>query len=327
MRTARRYNVLALLAAFVASFVLLAAQPANAESTAESIQKATIQRLTFARAQSDDGIIRSTSVGDAQLGSTVEQLRDQLPSEYTISDLRPVTVDFDGHVIRNGSTVLFRAIVDPDTELVTVFIVSNSAYETVDGISAGDLISDVEEAYGSATLSWNEQNREFVTFDDQPEGLLFRTPGVAGVNVGTYEDGETSTTDYEEDGVVASIWVACDGSCPAVADVAADSETDDDSDAVETAATDTSDVSEAEAAADTTTTDDDDSSTSQPNDSGSSTEAQKSSSSAQSPTSLPKTGVDNAVMLVAVASMLTLGGACLMLGRWTDLGPRWLGSN
>jgi len=177
----------------------------------------------LAAAQSDDRTIRADGVGDAVLGLTAEELADSLGDNYAIGTEIRITVDFDGRVITSGGEVQFRAAMTDNTDQLNLFIVSNPEYATVEGVGPTTTIADAEAVYGEATLSWNpdDEGREFVSFENGPEGrILFRTPGIGGNNVGVYADGEFETTDYEDDAVIAAVWVSCVSGTDCPADLA-----------------------------------------------------------------------------------------------------------
>jgi len=168
--------------------------------------------LPTASAQ-DDTLISGTGAGPAIVGSTLAQLEDQLGDDYTISDEVRITVDFSGHVVTRGNSVQFRAVKanEPGNQL-SLFIVNNNSFETAEGVGPGTLIADAEAIYGEATLSWNpdQESREFVSFANGPEGrVAFRTPGIAGTNVGVYADGEFETNDFDDAATIAAVWISC----------------------------------------------------------------------------------------------------------------------
>lgn len=167
---------------------------------------------TTAFAQNADQIISADGVGDALLGSTVEELTAALGSGYDVSDEVRITVDFNGHVISRGGEVQFRAAKTEADERLTLFIISNREYQTAEGVGPTSLISAAEAVYGDATLNWNPDNesREFVSFANGPDGrIAFRTPGIGGTNVGIYGQDQLETTEYDPDGSIAAIWVSC----------------------------------------------------------------------------------------------------------------------
>lgn len=295
-------------------------------------------------AQSSDMVITSSSVGSAVVGSTVEELTEQLGPDFTVGDEVRITVDFSGHVISRDGTVQFRAVKAnaPGDEL-SLFIINNSEFQTSDGVGPGTLIADAEGIYGDATLNWNPDNegREFVSFENQPEGRIsFRTPGIAGTNVGIYDGDELETNEYDADGMIAAVWISCvpGTDCPADS---ADAGSTDSADTDDTDDSSDSDDAEAETPEPTATPTPDPTATPTPDptpdptptptpeaDAGDDDDASGSSSSGSSgggSGELPATGFEEAV-LVALASVLFLVGGGFVVMNRNFLAPSWLHS-
>ena len=168
--------------------------------------------VPVAHAQSDDLTISADGVGNAELGVSAEELSDALGDEYEVSDEVRITVDFNGRVISKDGEVQFRAAATGPGDELNLFIVSNADYAIAEGVGPETTIADAEAILGEATLNWNpdDEGREFVSFENGPEGRIqFRTPGIAGTNVGIYADDEFETTEYASDAVIAAVWVSC----------------------------------------------------------------------------------------------------------------------
>lgn len=168
----------------------------------------------------DELVITADGAGDATLGLTPDELAAALGPDYDLGDEVRITVDFDGRVVTRNGQVQFRAAMTDTGDELTLFIISNPAYLTAEGVGATTTIADAEAAYGPATLSWNpdDEGREFVSFENGPRGrIAFRTPGIGGNNVGIYADGEFETNDYEDGAAIAAVWVSCipGTDCPA----------------------------------------------------------------------------------------------------------------
>ena len=299
-----------------------------------------------ASAQGDDMVISPTTVGPAEIGSTVDELTEQLGSDYTVGDEVRITVDFSGHVVSRDGEVQFRAVKAnaPGDEL-SLFIINNDEFATAAGVGPGMTIADAEAIYGEATLNWNPDNegREFVSFENQPEGRIqFRTPGIAGTNVGVYGDGELETNEYDPEGVIAAVWISCvpGTDCPADssgADTAtaggdaddgdaddgdADDDDADDGDADGGDADDGDDEEEAPAPTPTPTP------TPEPepeDDDEDDADAASSGSGSGGQDELPATGFEE-ILLVSLASTLFLAGGIMVLLHRNYLAPMWLRS-
>lgn len=288
-----------------------------------------------ANAQGDDMVISPTSVGPAEIGSTVEQLTEQLGGDYTVGDEVRITVDFSGHVVSRDGDVQFRAVKAnaPGDEL-SLFIINNDEFATAEGVGPSMTIADAEAIYGGATLSWNPDNegREFVSFENQPEGRIqFRTPGIAGTNVGIYEDGELETNEYDPEGVIAAVWISCvpGTDCPAdlgdddSGSAAAGGADDDDGD-------DTGDDEAEEAEEEPTPTPTPTPSPTpepepEPEDDDDDADTGGTAAGAGGQSELPATGFEE-ILLVSLASTLFLMGGMMVLLHRNYLAPTWLRS-
>jgi len=168
-----------------------------------------------ARAQDDENLITPNGVAGVDIGDTVEDLRSTLDS-YQVSDEIRLTVDLRGHTVSQDGRVVFRAAqVVPDSPQIELFIISADSYRTAAGVGPGTTIADAAKEYGRATFMLDRSNsgREFVVFADQPEGqIAFRTFGIAGAYVGQYSGDDTTTTRYQEDAAIASVWIGCTSS-------------------------------------------------------------------------------------------------------------------
>lgn len=290
-----------------------------------------------ANAQGDDMVITPTTVGPAEIGSTVDQLTEQLGSDYTVGDEVRITVDFSGHVVSRDGEVQFRAVKanEPGDEL-SLFIINNDGFATAEGVGPGITIAAAEEIYGEATLNWNPdiEGREFVSFENQPEGRIqFRTPGIAGTNVGIYQDGELETNEYDPEGVVAAVWISCvpGTDCPAdggahAGDAAAGGTDDGDADDAD----DGDDGDDAEEEEPTPTPTPEPTATPEPEPEPEEEDDDADAGGSAAPGSsrqdeLPATGFEE-ILLVSLASTLFLAGGIMVLLHRNYLAPMWLRS-
>lgn len=170
-----------------------------------------------AQAQGGD-TISPTGVGTAVVGSSLNELQAQLGPSYSFGPATDVLVDVKGYeVSRNGSVVFIASAVTgtgaltADTPL-TLFLVRDAGPTTAAGIAVGSTVTEGVAAYGAATLSFNIENegREFASFENQPDGLVFRTG--SGATAGIYPDSDESfreTTEFIADAEIQAIWVSC----------------------------------------------------------------------------------------------------------------------
>jgi len=235
-----------------------------------------------------DRTISADGVGNATLGLTPAELAAALGDDYEIGNEVRITVDFDGRVVTQNGQVQFRAAMTGQSEALDLFIVSNDDYATAEGVGPTTTIAQAEAIYGQATLSLSEdEGREFVRFANGPQGRIqFRTPGIGGNNVGIYADGQTETTDFEEDATIAAVWVSCvvGSDCPADRDTPAPTPTPEPTpDGGDAGATDNGD-GESE---------------------------------------LPKTGATELVLISIVSALVLVGGALVLTER-RFFCPAWL---
>lgn len=183
----------------------------------------------LARAQADWPITED-GLGPITIGSSIDDVRDQLPDEYVIGDEVPIAPDLTGFVVSVEGAV--HALIPANgSDRVNGVIVLNDGYQTAQGIGPGSLVGDAEDLYGDASLSWSEedQGRERVVFDNNPAGLSFRTSEAVGPQAGIYGNDQNNTVLYEPSSRLTSIWIVEDLDVPAgdEADEADEADTDD----------------------------------------------------------------------------------------------------
>ena len=169
----------------------------------------------------DDRLITADGAGDAVVGSTPAEMQAQLGPDFQLVDIGPFLVDIEGvEVQKDGTPQFFAGYVAGEGPDLDLLVITNSEYQTAEGVGPGTPIVDAEGIYGDATLSFNvnSESREFVRFENGPEGrILFRVDNSDGM-VGIYDDPDAEfaeTTEYGEYGVIESIWVSCTTDCPA----------------------------------------------------------------------------------------------------------------
>lgn len=159
-----------------------------------------------------DGTIRSQGVGAATIGSTRDQLQTQLGPGWEFIVANDVLVDLYGFDVLRDGEHQFYALGGFDEPEMTVFVIDTTGYATAAGVGPGLSLREAEAIYGEATLQWNPDNesREFVTFDNGPEGrLFFRARSGDDFRAGIYADGTFETSDYAPDATISAIWVTC----------------------------------------------------------------------------------------------------------------------
>lgn len=192
------------------------ASPTSSESTPGASPSASATPLTQAV---KDVIISSEGIGMAKLGMTLGALKQAMPeAEFAVKS--PFMVDFDAiAVTQNGMTqfyILYLAN-SPFTDADTIqgLLTDNPEFQTAQGIGSGSLISQAEQVYGQATLSFNTQNesREYVRFERQPApSISFATGNGSQESAGIYPSptGEfNETQQFQADAKIQSVLLVC----------------------------------------------------------------------------------------------------------------------
>lgn len=162
-------------------------------------------------------LITPTSFGDAQTCTTAEEIQAALP-DLTVSEAGDgPLVDTQGVEVTDvDGNVAFYALAAAGADIaeLSLFTTDNPTYQTAEGIGPRTTIEEAEAAYGDATLAYSVENesREFVRFENGPEGIDFRTG--TGPEAGVYESrgGYSETTEYQPGAVIQSVWIS-DRSC------------------------------------------------------------------------------------------------------------------
>ncbi|EDX83704.1 hypothetical protein S7335_1401 [Synechococcus sp. PCC 7335] len=166
-------------------------------------------------------LITPTSIGEAKTCMSLEELQRDLSmmTATVVGQDDGLLADASGVVVLNAAGELaFYAPsygdVQPDEKLL-LFVTTNPDYQTAKGIGPGTLIEEAERAYGPASLSYHHEaeSREFVTFENGPENIGFRTG--SGDEAGVYSPQEGpyfQTQSYRGGATIQSVWVT-DRSC------------------------------------------------------------------------------------------------------------------
>ena len=165
-------------------------------------------------------LIEQNALGNAQTCTTPTELQQALPTMTVGTWGEGPLVDTEGVKVTNaeGETIFYALAsgwrVGPNRPF-TLFYTTHPSYQTAEGIGPGTSIEEAERIYGPATLSYHyeAESREFVTFENGPEDIWFRTgsgdeAGVYAEQAGPYFQTQT----YREGATIRTIWVS-DRSC------------------------------------------------------------------------------------------------------------------
>lgn len=168
----------------------------------------------------DSTLISATGIGPAQLGMTLGDLKAALGSETEFAVESPFIVDFDAIAVRQGEEVLFYILSLPDQPLTDAdpiegLYTDNPKFHTDAGVGPGISLPQAEQAYGTATLSYNTQNesREYARFERQPSTNLSFATGNGNQNTAGVYPSPTQeyneTQEYRDDATIQSVLVIC----------------------------------------------------------------------------------------------------------------------
>ncbi len=165
-----------------------------------------------------DWVITPDGLGPVRVGMTLGDLKAELGPDYQFTAIDAFMVDFGAVEVSIGDEALFYLLyftAEPltDSDPITWIQVESDRFQTPEGIGPGSTIEAAAAVYGMATLNYNTDNemREYVFFEDQPEGFSFRTDGEPGAFAGLYEQGEGDsyyeTQRYRPDATIASLMI------------------------------------------------------------------------------------------------------------------------
>jgi len=147
-------------------------------------------------------IISAQSVGEVQLGMTVEAVRSALGGRAMVVNPpdQPFIIINALHIVRDRSGIkLMEFLVDdfrqpniPGNPIVTIRATDRSL-GTAGGVYPGMTIAEAAAIYGAPTLRKSAEEGfggEWVSFPNAPAGLRFSVRGPQGGQAGLYSPGE-----------------------------------------------------------------------------------------------------------------------------------------
>lgn len=165
-------------------------------------------------------LISADGIGEARLGMTLGELKQELGTSAEFEVQSPFIVDFDAIAVRQSGEVKYyilhlagQPLTDDDT--IQGLFTDNSEFKTDAGVGPGTPIADAEATYGEVTLSYNIANegREYARFENQPSpNISFATGNGNAETAGVYptSSGEfQETQEFREEATIQSVLVVC----------------------------------------------------------------------------------------------------------------------
>ncbi|MBW4465847.1 MAG: hypothetical protein KME07_10475 [Pegethrix bostrychoides GSE-TBD4-15B] len=167
----------------------------------------------------ETSLISAQGIGAARLGMTYGDLKRTLGADAELAVKSPFIADFDAVAIRQAGEVQYYILylsgqTLSDSDPIQGILTDNPKFRTAENIGTKTPISEAEQVYGQATLSYNTQNesREYARFAKQPPALSFGTGNGNASPAGIYATPQASyneTQQFREDAVIQSVLVVC----------------------------------------------------------------------------------------------------------------------
>ncbi|MEL6815215.1 MAG: hypothetical protein AAFP03_10435 [Cyanobacteria bacterium J06598_3] len=176
-----------------------------------------------------DFLISAQGIGPAKLRRTYGQIKQDLGSAYTYTDVSPF---LDGlaamAVLRDGisgffpgKAIAFYLVYPLETTLeattpINLMITANPKYRLALGTGPGTLLSAAVKDYGQVTLGFNTEveSREFARFERGPANITFRAEALTHSFAGDYSvpdavrNGSANQTPaFFENASVSQVWI------------------------------------------------------------------------------------------------------------------------
>lgn len=168
--------------------------------------------------------ITTVGIGEAKIGMTFKELKEKVGSGFEFP-VKPSFIEgFDAIAVTKAGTVQYYIPYPTgtnftDSDRIQHLLTDNPNYRTQQGVGPGTPIGQATTVYGGATLSMSKENesREFINFDRQPNGLAFRPKPLGKRNfAGDYpesNDDYLKTQKYDKKASIGQITVSCDDKC------------------------------------------------------------------------------------------------------------------
>jgi hypothetical protein len=168
-----------------------------------------------------DRQITPVGIGAAKIGMTFKELKATIGTAYQFPVKTNFIEGFDAIAVTKSGTVQYYIPYPTgtnftDADRIQHLMTDNPNYRTAQGVGPGTPIGQAASVYGGvATLSMSKENesREFINFNQHPDGLAFRpkpvgTRSFAGDYPESNED-YLKTQKYDKRAAIGQITVSC----------------------------------------------------------------------------------------------------------------------
>ncbi len=173
-----------------------------------------------ATTESAQQIITPTGIGNAKIGMTFKDLKQQMGKGFEYRVKTNFIEGFDAIAVSKAGTVQYYIPYPTgtnftDADRIEHLVTDNPSYRTPQGIGPGTSIAKAASVYGDATLSMSKENesREFINFTKHPSGLAFRPKPIKTRNfAGDYPESNEEylkTQKYDTKAAIGQITVSC----------------------------------------------------------------------------------------------------------------------
>ena len=168
-----------------------------------------------------DRQITPVGIGAAKIGMTFKELKATIGTEYQFPVKTNFIEGFDAIAVTKAGTVQYYIPYPTgtnftDADRIQHLMTDNPNYHTAQGVGPGTPIGQAASVYGGgATLSMSKENesREFINFNQHPNGLAFRPkPGGTRSFAGDYPESNEDylkTQKYDKRAAIGQITVSC----------------------------------------------------------------------------------------------------------------------
>jgi hypothetical protein len=164
--------------------------------------------------------ITPIGIGGAKIGMSFKDLKQQMGESFQFPVKASFIEGFDAIAVTKAGAVQYyipypTGTQFTDTDRIQHLMTDNPNYRTEQGVGPGTSIKQAATVYGGATLSLSKENesREFISFNQHPNGLAFR-PKPLGKQAfaGDYpesNDEYLKTQKYDNRAAIGQITVSC----------------------------------------------------------------------------------------------------------------------